>query len=391
VEELGILESYPSARFKYTLLRRIFMMKTIQTILEETPEQRVILDNTLARMSEAQNFVVASCYEHEESNSFRMHHFTYRILRNKFELPAQLAVVANKFACSVVKGAVRKKGRKPVFSSKAIHYDKKSGNVNLEKGVASLLTPNGRVKVKFSIPKYFQKFVTWDIRESNLVRCRDGKYRLMISIEKTTLKSSKTGRIISVDRGINNIIATSDGLLYEGSHVFSVKQKYVQLRGRLQSKGTPSARRHLKKLARKEKRFMRDVNHCLSRRLINTAGKDGVIVLEYLKGVRNARHRRKQNWLFSNWAFNQLERFLAYKGEESGVAIEFVEARDTSKICSVCGSRGQRHRSVFKCKACGAVLHADLNAAMNILHRYTMLRGCCQPAYCNAEKAATSY
>jgi transposase len=29
------------------------------------------------------------------------------------------------------------------------------------------------------------------------------------------------------------------------------------------------------------------------------------------------------------------------------------------------------------------VLHADLNAAKNILHRYQSLTGCCQPAYCS--------
>ncbi|QLJ53310.1 MAG: Transposase [Candidatus Fermentimicrarchaeum limneticum] len=367
------------------------MMKTLQTVLEETPQQRVILDDTLARMSEAQNFVVASCYEHEETNTFRMHHFTYPVLRKKFGLPAQLAVVANKYACSAVKGAVRKKGRQPVFSGRAIHYDARSSSISLEKGLASLLTPRGRVKVRFTIPKYFQKFVMWKIKESNLVRCRDRKYRLMISIEKITIKSRKTGKVVGVDRGINNIIATSDGWLHDSIHVFEIKRHYVSLRGRLQSKGTPSARRHLKKLSGKEKRFMRDVNHCLSRRLIDSAEKDGVIVLENLKGVRNVRHRRKQNWLFSNWAFYQLEQFLAYKAEESGVAVEFIPARDTSKTCSICGIRGQRHGSIFRCKACGAVLNADLNAAKNILHRYTPLTGCCQPAYCNAEKAVTSH
>ena len=369
------------------------MMKTLQTVLEETPQQRVILDDTLARMSEAQNFVIASCYEHEETNTFRMHHFTYHILRKKFGLPAQLAVVANRYSCSAVKVAVRNKGRQPIFSGRAIHYDARSSTVDFTKQAVSLLTISGRLKVKFTIPKYFQKFVMWKTKESNLVKCRDGKYRLMISIEKTTVKSKKTGRVIGVDRGINSLIATSDGWLYDSIHVFKVKQHYVSLRGRLQSKGTPSARRHLKKLSGKEKRFMRDVNHCLSRRLIDSAGKEGVIVLEYLKGVRDARHRKKQNWLFFNWAFYQLEQFLIYKGEESGVAVEFVEARDTSKTCSVCGSlaRGQRQGSVFKCKACGVVLHADLNAANNILHRYTMLTGCCQPAYCNAEKAVTSH
>ncbi|NYZ79588.1 IS200/IS605 family element transposase accessory protein TnpB, partial [Candidatus Micrarchaeota archaeon] len=287
----------------------------------------------------------------------------------------QLAVVANKYACSAVRGVVRRKGKKPVFSGKAIHYDTRSSTVNLEKGVASLLTPNGRLKVKFRIPAYFQKFVNWNVRESNLVKCRDGRYMLMISIEKTTLESKKTGEVIGVDRGINNLIATSDGWLYDGTHVFEVKRHYVSLRGRLQSKGTRSAKRHLRKMSGSEKRFMRDVNHCLSKKLIMKAGKDGVIVFENLEGIRNARHRNKQNWLFSNWAFHQLEQLTVYKGEESGVAIELVSARDTSKTCSVCGNPGWRIGSIFRCKACGITLNADLNAAANILHRYTSADG----------------
>ena len=36
------------------------MMKTIQTVVEETSEQRAILDENMACMSEAQNFAVSS-------------------------------------------------------------------------------------------------------------------------------------------------------------------------------------------------------------------------------------------------------------------------------------------------------------------------------------------
>jgi IS605 OrfB family transposase len=348
------------------------MMKTMQTVVLEDASQKAILEDTLSRMSFAQNFVVDVCYESEDTNTFRVHHKTYNKLRQDFGLPSQLAVVANKYACAAVKTVIKRKGRKPVFSGKSVHYDARSCTINLEKSVVSLLTIKGRIKIRFEIPKYFRQFVGWKAKESNLVKCRDGKFRLMVSIERTSIKSKKTGRIIAVDRGINNLIATSDGWLYESRHIWEVKQHYVSLRSRLQSKGTRSAKRHLAKMHGREKRFMRDVNHCISRRLIGSAGRDGVIVLEKLDGIRDAKHRKKQNWLFSNWAFYQLEQFLVYKGEETGVAVEFVPAKDTSKTCSVCGSlrRGQRQGSVFRCKACGVVLHADLNAAKNILHKY---------------------
>lgn len=358
--------------FKYLFFLIPNMMKTIQTVIEEQPEQRIILDDNLSLMSDAMNFVVSSCYDKEDTNTFRMHHVNYPVLRKKFNLPAQLAVIANKYACAAVKGAVKRKGKPPSFSGKSIHYDARSSTINLGKNMASLLTKDGRLKLKLNVPKYFQRFFDWKVKESNLVKCKDGKFRLMIGIERTSKTSNQKGKTIGVDRGINNLIATSDGWLYGSDDVFYVKQRYVRLRSRLQSKGTRSAKRHLAKLRGREKRFMRDVNHCVSRKLIDSAGCDGVVVLENLKGIRSAKHRHEQNWLFSNWAFYQLETFLKYKGEEAGVAIEFVPARNTSKECSICGSlrRGQRNGSVFRCKACGVVLHADLNAAKNILHRY---------------------
>ena len=353
------------------------MLKTIQTILDETPEQRKILINTMKTMTHAQNYVVGSCYEHEDCNCFRMHKFVYHQIRKKYKLPAQLTIVVNKYGCASVKIAIQRKGKRPKFKGTSIHYDKRSSNINLMENMVSLLTLNSRIKVSVKIPKYFKRYLDWDIKESNLVLCKDGKFRLMISIERNFTPSDKTGKIIGVDRGINNLIATSKGWLVDGHPIFKIKKHYVKLRSSLQSKDTRSAKRHFKKVSGKEKRFMRDVNHCLSKKLINEAGENGVIVLESLKGIRNARHRRKQNWLFSNWAFYQFQQFLEYKGEEASVSIEYVSARNTSKMCSVCGSlrRGQRNGEIFKCKACKASLHADINASFNILHRYTSTYG----------------
>ena len=373
------------------LLPNRVMMKTIQTVVEELPEQRAIFDENLLLMADAQNFVVSSCYDHEETNTFRMHHFNYPILRERFGLPSQLAVVANKYACSSVKGAIRRKAPRPNFSGRAVHYDSRSSTIDLVKKSASLLTKEGRLKVKLNVPLYFQKFSDWKVKESNLVKCRDNKLRLMIMIEKPAIKSNGSGKVIGVDRGITNLIATSDGWLYEGRDVFSVKKRYVGLRARLQAKGTRSAKRHLSRMRGREKRFMADVNHCISRTLIDSAGLNGALILENLKGIRTARHRHQQNWLFSNWAFYQLETFLKYKGEERGVAVEFVPARNTSKACSACGSikKGQRQGSVFRCKTCNVVLHADLNAAKNILHKYQSSRAAVnQPIALQADGAS---
>lgn len=364
--------------FKYSSFLNTCMMRTMQSEVEVLASDINKLNATFSKIAKGQDFVAGVCFKKQESNTFKIHHETYAKLRKKFGLPAQLAIVANKYACAACKGKVKPDrdgnvGTKPTFNGNAIHFDDRSANINFEKGTASILTVKGRIKVKFNICRYFRRYLGWKAKESNLIKCRDGKLRLMISVEAPTKVSRKTGNILGIDRGINNLIATSDGWLFDSQHVWAVKRRYVRLRRSLQSKGTRSAKRHLSKMRSREKRFMRDVNHCVSRKIIDSIGTDGVAVLENLDGIRKARHRHEQNWLFSNWAFYQFEKFLAYKGQEKGVAIEYVPARDTSKTCSLCGSlkAGQRKGSVFTCKTCGVVMHADLNAADNIIHRYT--------------------
>ncbi len=352
------------------------MMKTLQAVAEITSGQIPLFNETFVKVGLGKAFVAETCLRLKKTNTFQIHHETYEILRKEFGLPAQLAVSANKYACASCKRSVNK-GVVPVFKSNSIHYDKRSATINLEKGVASLLTVKGRLKVKLPVNKYFRKFLGWETKEANLVKTKEGRFFLMVSIEKPSVISNKTGKIIGIDRGINNLIATSDGWIYDSQQIWRVKQRYVRLRGVLQSKGTRSAKRHLSKIRGREKRFMRDINHCVSRKLIESAGENGVIVLENLKGIRTAKHRREQHWQFANWAVYQLEQFLAYKGEEFGVAVEFIPSKNTSKTCSACGSlkKGQRQGAIFTCKICRIVLDADFNAARNILHKYQLSEG----------------
>jgi IS605 OrfB family transposase len=358
------------------------MLKSIETVALLNNSQISIINETLNAMSNAQNYVVDTCYELEETNKFKIHHTTYPILRKQFNLPAQLSVIANKYACVAVKSVLKNKGNKPKFNSKYIHYDSRSCSLNLEKGIVSLLTLKGRIKVKIEIPKYFKKYLKWKAKESNLIKCKDGKYRLMISVEKIIPKSDLSGNKIGVDRGINNLIATSDGWIYDSNTIWKIKNKYVKLRSALQSKGTRSAKRHLIKIRGKEKRFMRDVNHSVTKTLVESIGKNGIIVLEKLKGIRNAKYRHEQNWKFSNWSFFQFESFLKYKAEEKSIEVAYINPKNTSRECSKCNNidKTQRKGSTFKCKSCNTILNADFNASINILNRYINFSGSCQSA-----------
>ena len=87
---------------------------------------------------------------------------------------------------------------------------------------------------------------------------------------------------------------------------------------------------------------MSDVNHQISKTLVQKYGKDTLFVLEDLAGVsfeeRNLSKTTKQNYDLRSWAFYQLEQFLTYKAHENRSEVLKVSARYTSQRCPKCGT-----------------------------------------------------
>ena len=130
----------------------------------------------------------------------------------------------------------------------------------------------------------------------------------------------------------------------------------------------------LKKRRRKEARFIADVNHQISKRIVAEAERTGRgIAVEKLTGIRDrVRLRKPQRATLHSWAFAQLGSFLAYKAKRAGVAFVHVDPAYTSQTCSACGwvdKRNRRCQAVFECGRCRFVGHADHNAAINIASR----------------------
>ena len=67
--------------------------------------------------------------------------------------------------------------------------------------------------------------------------------------------------------------------------------KFLALRKELQQRGTPSARHRLKMIGQRENRWMCDVNHCISKALVENNSAGTLFVLENLSGIRGATER----------------------------------------------------------------------------------------------------
>ncbi|WP_214021601.1 zinc ribbon domain-containing protein [Methanoculleus sp.] len=146
------------------------------------------------------------------------------------------------------------------------------------------------------------------------------------------------------------------------------------------------ARRKLRKISGRERRFKTDTNRVISKRIVCAAeGTKRGIALEDLKGILlRSTVKKFQRERRHKWAFHQLRSFVDYKARrvrrsngteqehrrcESGVAMRVIGRAYTSQQCSVCRLVHPDNRptqAAFRRLACGHAENADLNAAKNI-------------------------
>ena len=180
--------------------------------------------------------------------------------------------------------------------------------------------------------------------------------------------------ILGIDLGVVNIATTSEGQQFSGKQCTEIRKKQSTIKAKLQSVQTWNAKKHLKEISGRERRFKRDVNHCISKSIVALA-KDTLsgIALENLTGIRErVTGYRELRASIGKWAFFEITSFIQYKAQILGVPVYFVDPRNTSKQCSKCGfidKDNRKTQSEFFCLQCGHKENADVNAAKNIAQR----------------------
>ena len=90
--------------------------------------------------------------------------------------------------------------------------------------------------------------------------------------------------------------------------------------------------------------------------------------MEKLAGIRNtARTSRKNAKDLHMWSFGRQLRYIEEKAEEVGIKTEYVDPRNTSRICPQCKKKNVTTSRRYGCK-CGFRSHRDLVGAMNIIN-----------------------
>lgn len=343
--------------------------------LDTTEEQFNALKQTMERFNDACNFIAGVAYKHRLPNKIALQPLVYRSVREQFDLSAQMAVRA---IAKAVEAYKRDKSKRPKFRHHgAMVYDQR---ILSWKGIdrVSILTIEGRINIPIRIGDY-QKARMDRIRGQTDLILRNKTFYLAVVVDAPEPTKYDPVGALGVDLGIVNLAVDSDGCTYKGKQVDAVMRRTEKLKAKLQKCGTKSAKRHLKKLSGRERRYRRDVNHCISKGLVAKAKDTGrMLVLEDLNGIRNQTTVRKpQRRRHNSWAFRQLQSFIEYKAALVGVPVMFVDPRGTSHICPSCGHDERRNRpsrDEFRCVRCGFAGPADHVAAINIAARAEVIQ-----------------
>ena len=343
-------------------------------------EQHEVLMETLAQYKCCVDRVFEYGFKNRSTSGQNLHNATYRELRDKYpDLPSALVCCARvkateglKAIKSKTKGKFNTKQPKSGLSP-AIRYN--STCCAIGKDIFAITTTQGRIKLGI----VNNPFVKEDYKTFSTtceVNYRKGNWYLTIFVETPCEKPLPTKDILGIDRGVKNIAVCSNNKFFNSRHLRNIKGKYRYLRKKLQSKGTHSALRGLKKLSGKENRFVKDTNHCISKQIVELPF--DTFVLEELNIHAKKKNGKKFNTKLSGWSWYQLEQFLTYKALLKGKKVEYVDPRYTSQKCSVCGYvyRGNRKtQSGFLCRRCGFQVNADINASRNIKNNYIAMLG----------------
>jgi IS605 OrfB family transposase len=351
-------------------------MKLVANIkLKPTREQADLLRHTLERCNEACNWLSQTGFEAGKTRQFDLHKLAYAEARERFDLGAQPVVrcIAKVADAYTTQKANDLEPAQIVFRKHSAQpYDERIVSFKAD-DIVSIWTIDGRIKVKAAMGKHQRDMLAFRKGEVDLMYVR-GKFYLACVCDIDDPKLIDTLEALGVDLGIANIATDSDGKRYTGERVEKVRSNLHRRRAGLQKRGTKAAKRRLCKLSKKQARFQKHENHCISRALVETAQRTGrAIGLEDLKHIRRrVTARRGQRARLSNWAFAQLRQFIEYKARRAGVPVLFVDPRYTSKGCPCCGiidDKNRRTQATFSCVSCGHEGHADHIAARNIRSR----------------------
>ena len=353
-------------------------------IIPPNRAKREWLKHTEDDFAQAVQIGLDAAHAEHTSSRARLHKLVYPKARD-LGLPADYARMAVNAAVSLARSYY---GQRRSRHFKHVSFPKINGSQGIGLGVNAykLVRGDSRWVLRVStgvrghyiwlplcVPAKYTDRMTCVRGDARLFRRSDDWYAaLPIRVSPMPTGCSGKHTFLGVDLGIvrHAVVATPDRVvIFDGKADRWRREHFADLRHRYQRHRRTD---RVKASRGKEARWMRDINHKISRQIVELALEypNPVIVLERLDGIRyRTRGSKRFNRMMSSWAFRQLVDMIRYKAAKAGVLVAFCDPRGTSKTCPQCGhaSRANRRKQeLFRCVRCGYQANADVVAARNI-------------------------
>lgn len=338
----------------------------------------------------------ADCYGYVsallETTGFREHPMSRYDVHYKFyyDIRNQYPSLSSQMVCKVIQEVVAN-WKTCIQSKEKFNTPRKTClSMTLDKRLYSKLTDHsvnitvpGFKKVPCTFSAYPLLQYIFDLRKPKNCNIfyRDKQFWLTVQFETPELDLVNE-EVLGIDRGIKRLITCSDGTAIADKEFNKHRRKIRYLKRCLRKKGTKNAKRHLKKLRKREARMSKDYTYRVAKYILLKP--QGIIVLEDLSkikkktskkkivtetGEKKTINRKRHNNRFGQVALKQLQSVLEYKAPLVGKRVATVEPTYTSQLDCRGLPNGKRLGTRYYA-ADGMVLDADWNAAINIANRY---------------------
>lgn len=290
------------------------MQKTIQIKLMPNLEQEQLIKNTMKEYIRLTNDIVADMVTFNQVGRLTS-------AKVQAELPSALKAQTIQDAKSIFK-RYKKTNIEPILKKYIAVWNSQNYRI-FENYIAFPVLINGktqRIKVKSLIPKDILELL--NNTKLGTLRLTYKQRKLIAQIAINVSEDTTNGvNIMGVDLGLKcpAVCYTNTKKIKfvgNGRKNKYIRRQYKSLRRKL---GKRKKIKAIKRIGNKEQRIMNDIDHKISRNIINFALQNGVckIKLENIQGIRNqTRKSRKNEHNLHSWSFYRLAQYIEYKANE---------------------------------------------------------------------------
>lgn len=200
----------------------------------------------------------------------------------------------------------------------------------------------------------------------------EGNIIIHVPVEMRVRQHADYQREIGLAMGIRTMFVTDENHIYgeryrEYQYALSEYVREGNIRYRRNKDTNPGRKKYMAGRQKLEEALHTYINAEINRML--RTEKPAVIYLPKLPQSSKAGVNKKINSSVSLWQKGYVRSRLIQKCREQSISLVEVFAKDISRVCSQCGSIGEKTQDIFTCKTCGAKLSERENAARNVLAR----------------------